>query len=508
MTKSKFALAVAMFSICVFAQAVNVVSGDQAPFGLYSGAGTGKVLSTYPTFDACKAAAAALKPAAYTCLSKTSLKVTAPVVPVLTWVKVADEGGFFNVVGTQSTRYGTATKNVVKQFTDANVQCITNSYGGTDPSFGNTKECDMLLNAALPIPAPPVLSLPTPGIGGFDVTGMPKVDMSKIPAVDPAEKYTTNRIQPLSIDPATNLPANPSLFMAYQNLTDIGAFREACGYAGMNKDDAIVFPGKVGASHLHTYFGVFADANTTSDGIVNSAWSTCAGGLLNRTSYWMPTMIDTLDGTPLKPSSINVYYKGSYYFDAATDAPKIVPVPSKLHLIAGNSGNVDPRNSAATFTCLGPNGENPGAKNTISAAFSDGTCVPGGDFVMSIGFPICWDGVNLDSPDHKSHVLQPVQIKVTNADGSLSFPMVCPTGYPVRLPTVTYNVHYTIPDNKAVKRWYLSSDHYPALPGSSAHADYFFGWDAATVETFTKHCLNEQRDCHNYLLGDNLNMLY
>lgn len=337
--------------------------------------------------------------------------------------------------------------------------------------------------------------------------GMPRVDMSRVPPVDPAQQYATARIKALDLD-ANRLPVNPGVFMAYQNLSDIGAFRESCGYAGMNKDDALVFPGQPGVSHLHTYFGVLADANTNSVTIRSAPWSTCAGGLLNNTAYWMPSMIDTGDGTPVKPSSNNAYYKGSYFFNASADAPKIVPVPVGLHLIAGSAANTDPAKGAARFICMGPKGENPGWKQTIAAAYADGTCVPGGDFIMEIGFPICWDGVNLDSPDHKSHVVDPSQTRVVAADGSSSFPWSCPADHPVRLPTISYNIHYTIPDSVAVSRWYLASDRYPAPAGSSAHADYLMGWDPTTVQTFTQHCLNEQRDCHNYLLGDNLQMLY
>ena len=343
-------------------------------------------------------------------------------------------------------------------------------------------------------------------VGGFDATGMPRVDLAKIPVVDPAQKYTAERMAALALNPDGTV-ANPSVFYSYQNLGTIGAFREACGYAGMNGDDALVFPGKPGASHLHSYFGVFADAFTTSAGILDAAWSSCAGGLLNRTAYWMPALIDTRDGTPLKPTSNNVYYKGSYRFPKFN---RFTAVPSGLHLITGDATNTDPAKGRGRFICIGPNGENPGWKSTLAAAFADGTCAGTGrsELIAEIDFPICWDGVNLDSPDHKAHVIGAEQYKLTDASGKDSYPWRCPPAHPVVLPTISYNIHYAIPDAQAVGRWYLSSDHYPAPAGSSAHADYFFGWKRETVDSFTTHCLNEQRDCHNYLLGDNVNRLY
>ena len=36
---------------------------------------------------------------------------------------------------------------------------------------------------------------------------------------------------------------------------DIGAFRNVCQFSHMNFDDAIVFPGKQNATHLHMCFG-------------------------------------------------------------------------------------------------------------------------------------------------------------------------------------------------------------------------------------------------------------
>ena len=353
-------------------------------------------------------------------------------------------------------------------------------------------------------------TVPTP-VGGFDASGMPRVDLSKIPPVNPREKYDTDRVMKLVIDPATRLPANPAVFHAVHKPNEIGAFRESCGYAGMNQDDALVFPGRPGASHLHTYFGVIADAKTTTAGILNAAWSTCAGGLLNRTAYWMPSVIDTRDGRPIKPKSNNAYYKSSYEFiSKAAGAKDIVAVPEGLHLITGNAMNTDPTKAAGRFICLGPKGENPGWKKTITAAFADGTCVPGGDFVMEIDFPNCWDGVNLDSPDHKSHVVRTEAYPVARSaeQGGRTFSRRCPASHPKQLPTISYNVHYAIPDAQAVGRWFLSSDRNPACAGCSSHADYFFGWNKKIVETFTEHCLHEQRDCHNFLLGDNLTRLY
>lgn len=45
----------------------------------------------------------------------------------------------------------------------------------------------------------------------------------------------------------------------------------------------------------------------------------------------------------------------------------------------------------------------------------------------------CWDGKNVDSPDHKSHVAYP-------SSGTFESSGPCPATHPVKLPQVMYEV--------------------------------------------------------------------
>jgi hypothetical protein len=45
----------------------------------------------------------------------------------------------------------------------------------------------------------------------------------------------------------------------------------------------------------------------------------------------------------------------------------------------------------------------------------------------------CWDGKNVDTPDHKSHVAYP-------SSGSFESTGPCPASHPVRLPQLMYEV--------------------------------------------------------------------
>jgi hypothetical protein len=108
-------------------------------------------------------------------------------------------------------------------------------------------------------------------------------------------------------------------------------------------------------------------------------------------------------------------------------------------------------------------------------------------------FPQCWDGVNLDSPDHKSHMAY--------ANGG------CPASHPVPLPEFSMNIYYPITVAGQEANWRLSSDTYSGPAGYSSHADWMNGWNQSIMETWVKNCDNPALDCHSHLLGDG-RMLY
>jgi len=54
-----------------------------------------------------------------------------------------------------------------------------------------------------------------------------------------------------------------------------------------------------------------------------------------------------------------------------------------------------------TYTCL----DTFGTRGPETMAFPNRTCAEG--IMSSLRFPTCWDGVNLDSPDHMAHMSYP-----------------------------------------------------------------------------------------------------
>ena len=137
---------------------------------------------------------------------------------------------------------------------------------------------------------------------------------------------------------------------------------------------------------------------------------------------------------------------------------------------------------------------------------------PVGDIVnLSILFPMCWNGVDLDSPDHKSHMAH----VVAEPDGSGGWLLVCPASHPVALTQVSYNVGFPVTvdnahPNGTSRGWRLSSDMYDTElhpGGHSAHGDWFMAWHPEIMDLFIEHCIRAGRHCSNGDLGNGWRLL-
>ena len=153
---------------------------------------------------------------------------------------------------------------------------------------------------------------------------MPVVNTSLIPTGSPG--YSNERVQATS--EAASIPTD-----------GVGAFRIVCDFSHMAFDDPIVYPGQPGRAHLHSFFGNTAlNANTTASSITTTGNSTCRGGIINRSGYWVASIIDTRTGRPVKPDSAIVYYKVADWA-GGSKAGQVQPMPAGLRMIAGNAAN-------------------------------------------------------------------------------------------------------------------------------------------------------------------------
>lgn len=262
-----------------------------------------------------------------------------------------------------------------------------------------------------------------------------------------------------------------------------GSFRIVCDYSHMNFDDPIVYPGQVGAAHLHTYFGnKNANAYSTASSLATSGKSTCIGGVANRSAYWVPTLLDAR-GQPIAPASAIFYYKTGYN---QIGPRNIKSMPAGLRMIAGDMKSSSAQEHAF-WGCLET------YKGRFGSIPSAGQCDGAGKHIqMTIVFPQCSNG-QLDSTDHKSHMAYPVNINGRT---------VCPSSHPRAIPEISFNIRYKIPST-GTTGWRLSSDMYStSKPGGfSAHGDWFDGWNPTIRNMWVKNCDNAAKDCHAHLLG-------
>jgi hypothetical protein len=249
-----------------------------------------------------------------------------------------------------------------------------------------------------------------------------------------------------------------------------GAFRTLCNSGHINYDDPIVYPGQQGASHLHQFFGnLSVNYNTTSASLIAAGNSTCDGGPINRTGYWVPALLSGSE--VVVPSALVVYYKGE-------SSNGVTALPAGLRMIAGHSMATDSiANGAINWRC-----ESRGYANSQTIG---GPCQ--GELLGQVEFPYCWDGVNLDSANHRSHM--------ADADRSTGGWGTCPASHPVMIPRITYTAIYNV---TSADDLVLSSDVMPGMthaPGSTYHGDWFGGWNPTYSNRWHAGCLLRQADC-------------
>lgn len=319
-----------------------------------------------------------------------------------------------------------------------------------------------------PVVVPPVVTPPVtpadPHNGGIQPGDLPRYNVASIPA--PARGSGTYDVRPTRDVPYPE---------------EIGAFRTRCEMSHFNRDDSLIYPGAVGAAHLHMYWGnTGSNAKSTAESIRTTGNSTCRGGIANRSTYWAPALIDTASGNVLRMMYADVYYKTGYL--GVKDAD-VKPIPQGLRIIAGDASRTSapPQDTFFRFACGGRHG------STIPAGCTSGVVE------VSIAFPQCWDGVNLSSPDNKSHM------KYASKG--------CPASHPVPLPEIAYIMHFDIPAGSNTSNWRLASDNYRGGPGGySMHADWINGWDPKLPPIWTTLIINRKLSGGSHMLGDGTEM--
>ncbi|WP_228243036.1 DUF1996 domain-containing protein [Porphyrobacter sp. GA68] len=307
---------------------------------------------------------------------------------------------------------------------------------------------------------------------------------------------------------ASGLPLKPLLYtgskIASSGKPDVvGAFRFLCQPSHLGYWDPVVFPGdRTGKSHLHQFFGnTKTNADSTYESLRKTGDSTCMN-TANRSGYWQPAMIQTKAGGQdevVVPEYINIYYKRRPASDPHYSRRDVSPVNYPVNIPRGLRYIFGYPTSPPKFKCIDPKNWSNVTDWSSNMGEVLAKCPVGGQLDAEVHSPACWDGKNLDSRDHRSHMAYPIR------NQSTGYQQRCPASHPYEIPTFTLQAMYEVLPTDRVKTWRFSSDAMmtPGKPaGSSFHADWFGAWEDSVLETWQEWCINKLLNCSSGDLGN------
>jgi hypothetical protein len=234
-----------------------------------------------------------------------------------------------------------------------------------------------------------------------------------------------------------------------------GKYLQNCSQANVAQVDPLVTPGQP-ADHNHAEFGAvnWGTSTTTADMLAGLTTCKIPG---NHSAYWVPPFIAT-DGSTVLPTSAGGYY-GAFW---TPDTEQVEPFPVGIRFIVGNPhSTVLQSTSIVHWRC------DTAGQPTLAAPPT--SCPAGVGVELAFDGPKYWDGLNLDTPNHQSH---------------LSYTK--DAGHQIRIPVIAWSFHYPA----AAVGGMLDSDHGVGPAGRTAHMDLWEAQDPFQQAELTK-CLND-----------------
>jgi hypothetical protein len=274
---------------------------------------------------------------------------------------------------------------------------------------------------------------------------------------------------------ATLIPVAPTAEAASE-----ASWNVTCNSVRWATDDPIVFPGQPGKSHMHTFYGnTTTNANTTTQSLLNSGPSDCQREFqdADHSAYWIPALyrkhangtLEELKATP-KDFSMTIYYRRA----GGTEGEKVTAIPQGLRMLAGDPKATTPQ-KYVSIRCQ--NTKDGSIQNKSSQEFP--TCASTEHLLGDLKFPNCWDGKNLDSADHRSHM--------TYSSGKTH---ACPASHPVKIPQLTFEPRWKAINGPGSSFMFSSGGPY------TFHGDFFAAWDPKVQAALVNQCPNAGVKCN------------
>ncbi|MEU0678080.1 DUF1996 domain-containing protein [Streptomyces sp. NPDC006172] len=304
------------------------------------------------------------------------------------------------------------------------------------------------------------------GNGGQAGNGPVAADFTDITAVQPAQQ---------SADPGSG----PSS----------GTFTSTCGVNAnglFNSDNVIVAPGvSNGAHHFHDYIGNQSNDAFASDEDLANAETTCVDQGDKSTYYW-PVLrlqngaqerdanspgggIEGNAGKIVTPKDVTLTFVGN-------PRSEVTAMPRLLRIITGDAKAFvnGTANANASWSCTGFEDRQLKDKYPL--------CPDGSDVVRTFRFQSCWDGANIDSANHRTHVA------FAAADGG------CPAGFraiPQLVQRIVYDVDAPSLRDGGRTTPLFAVDSFPEQLHKAVtdHGDF--------INVFDENLMNEMVDCIN-----------
>ncbi|KAF2729401.1 hypothetical protein EJ04DRAFT_537866 [Polyplosphaeria fusca] len=277
-----------------------------------------------------------------------------------------------------------------------------------------------------------------------------------------------------------------------------------CSQLVTERLDPLVQPGENPSTHVHQINSFNVTMNPEKDMAGESTCTSCqfADDFSN---YWTAVLYFRAQNGTYKRvpqlgnnqfttanGGLTVYYMQDAIYDSAQKSHVTAFQPGFRMFI----GDVQARTLSSashyrqlTYTCL----DTFVTRTPETIAFPDRKCKEG--IMTSLRFPTCWDGKNLDSPDHKSHMSYP-------ETGTFESGGPCPSTHPVRTGQLMYEVVW---DTKSFHDLEWPTDgtqpfvwSFGDASGYANHADYIFGWRNDTLQKVLDSPCHFMTNCSEY----------